>query len=93
MGKNWTYRSGDWNAICDSCGKKLKASQLNKRWDGFMVCADDWEPRHPQDFIRAKKDKISVPWTRPVSDNMIPAPWTAVAGYAIAGIAIAGESN
>lgn len=39
-----TYlRLGDWNAICDVCGQKYKASQLMKRWDGLMVCKEDWE--------------------------------------------------
>lgn len=56
---------GDWNAICDVCGFKYKASQLKKRWDGFMVCPEDWEVRHPQDFVRSKPDDQSVPWTRP----------------------------
>ena len=60
-----TYKKGDWNAICDSCGRKFKASQLRRRWDGLRVCKDDWEPRHPQDFLRGKPDKPSVPWSRP----------------------------
>lgn len=72
MSRGWKYSSGDWNAICDSCGKKLKASELTKRWDGLMVCKDDYEPRHQQDFLRARKDKISVPWTRPVQDTFLP---------------------
>ena len=57
---------GDWNAICDVCGFKFKASQLKKRWDGFMVCDKDWERRHPQDFLKAKPDSPTPPWTRPV---------------------------
>lgn len=78
MSNNWKYVSGDWNAICDSCGKKVKASKLRRRWDGFMVCEDDYEMRHPQDFIRAKKDKISVPFTRPVpQERYISITWTA----------------
>tara|TARA_R110000868_G_scaffold289580_2_gene549827 strand:+ start:2257 stop:3912 length:1656 start_codon:yes stop_codon:yes gene_type:complete len=32
-----------------------------------MVCSEDWEQRQPQDFVRAKADKIAVPWSRPVS--------------------------
>jgi hypothetical protein len=64
MSRGWSYIPNDWNAICDSCGKKVKASQLRQRWDGFMVCKDDWEPRHEQDFVRARQDKISVPFVR-----------------------------
>lgn len=62
-----TYaKKGDWNGSCDVCGFKLKASQLKKRWDGLMVCKEDWEPRHPMDFYRAPIGTESkVPWTRP----------------------------
>jgi hypothetical protein len=64
MAKNY-YRSGDNNLTCDVCGKKIKASESRLRWDGFQVCRDDWEERQPQDFVRARADKISVPVVRP----------------------------
>ena len=59
------YISGEWNLICDVCGKKIKSGKSRHRWDGFVVCEDDWEERQPQDFVRARQDKISVPFTRP----------------------------
>lgn len=36
-----------------------------------MVCADTcWEPRHPQDFLRAIKETSNkLPWTRPDRDG------------------------
>ena len=34
-----------------------------------MVCKDDYELRHPQDFVRAKQDIQAVPWTRPQSTD------------------------
>ena len=58
------YTLDDWNAICDVCGFKFKASQLRKRWDGAMVCKADYEERHPGDFLRARPDNQAVPWTR-----------------------------
>lgn len=59
-------RLGDWNAICDVCGFKMKASELKDRWDGLKVCEEDWEPRHPSDLYRAPTTPESiVPWTRP----------------------------
>jgi hypothetical protein len=64
MSKGWIYVSGDWNIICDVCSVKTKASKTRKRWDGFQVCSECYETRHPQDFIRARNDKISVPFTR-----------------------------
>lgn len=54
---------GDYNVICDVCGFKLKRSQTRKRWDGLLVCDADWEPQHPQDFVRAlprKRRRLDV---------------------------------
>lgn len=69
MSKDWTYKSGEWNLICDVCGKKMKSSHARHRWDGLIVCDEDFEHRHVQDFIKVKSDKISVPFTRPQSDD------------------------
>ena len=72
MTKNY-FASGQHNFICDVCGKKLKSGEGRKRWDGFYVCKDDFEQRHPQDFVRARQDKISVPWSRPLTtDKFVP---------------------
>lgn len=65
MSRNY-YKSGEWNVTCDICSRKIKASIAKKRWDGFIVCPDDYEERHPQDFVRARQDKISVPFNRPI---------------------------
>lgn len=71
------YDRGDWKAICDVCGRELKASLLQKRWDGLMVCQKDWEPRHPQDFVRGVADTQTPMWTRPKSsDSFIPFAYT-----------------
>lgn len=59
------YVPGSWNALCDVCGQKYKAGDMRRRWDGLMVCPKDWEPRHPQDFLRAVPDRQNVPWSRP----------------------------
>lgn len=60
------FISGDWNITCDVCSKKIKASESKQRWDGFIVCEADYEIRHPQDFVKSKTDKVSVPFTRPI---------------------------
>jgi len=70
MSKGWNYSSGDWNLICDVCSTKIKASTAKHRWDGYLVCPSCYENRHPQDFIRAKVDKISVPFSRPRSTDV-----------------------
>ena len=65
MAKNY-YKSGGWNCICDRCGQKKKASEVRQEWTGFIVCTTCFEYRHPQDFVRARQDKISVSFSRPI---------------------------
>lgn len=60
------YIPHEWNTVCDVCSKKIKASESRLRWDGFLVCRDDYEIRHEQDFVKSKHDQITVPYTRPV---------------------------
>ena len=64
MSKNY-YLSGEFNLTCDRCSKKIKAHQAKHEWTGFIVCGDCYETRHEQDFVRARQDQISVPFTRP----------------------------
>lgn len=63
------YEKGTWNVVCDECGRCFRSYQLMKRWDGFMVCSEDWEPRQPQDFVRGVADKQAPPWTKPESSD------------------------
>ena len=65
MARNY-YKSGGWNCICDRCGQKKKASEVRQEWTGFIICTECFETRHPQDFIRARQDKITVPFQRPI---------------------------
>lgn len=51
--------------MCDRCFRKLKSDALFEEWDGFRVCKECWEPRHPLDFIRAYQREDSLPYTRP----------------------------
>lgn len=64
------YRPGDYYLICDECGFKVRASETRKRWDGLRVCAKDWEPRHPQDFVRGRRDRQRVPEPRPEAPDV-----------------------
>jgi hypothetical protein len=69
QGPNDYLKLGDWNALCDVCGFKFKASQLRRRWDNYMVCSADFEERQPQDLIRLRPDRQAVPWARPVPED------------------------
>jgi len=64
---SYATKSYEYNGICDVCGFKYKFSQLRKRWDGLMVCEEDWEPRHVSDFYRNKSDVHRLQTTRPDS--------------------------
>lgn len=56
---------GDPWCICDVCGFKYRSSQTRMRWDNLRVCLKDWEPRHPQEYVRGKPDRIAVTNPRP----------------------------
>ena len=60
-----TYlKRGEHNFICDRDGFKYKSSEMRKEWNGLRVHKSNFEPRHPQDFVRGKSDDQSVDWTR-----------------------------
>lgn len=59
------YVPGDFWRICDVCGFRYRASETFKRWDGLITCSEDWEERHPQDFVRGRRDNQNVPNPRP----------------------------
>ena len=56
--RNPGYKSGDHWIICAQCGFSVYSSEARKRWDGLIVCPEDYEDRHPQETIRAVKDRI-----------------------------------
>lgn len=84
-----SWDNGGWKVICDVCGRLFKEHDLQKRWDGVMVCSGDWEPRQPQDFVRGVADKQAPPWARPeASDDFLftctPITTQAIADYGVA---------
>ena len=50
----------DWNIICQVCRQKIKASESLKRWDGLIVCKDDYETRHPLDMPAPRQSEERV---------------------------------
>ncbi len=63
---------GSWNAVCWQCGRKRKSSQLVKNWQGYWVCPEHNEPRHPQEFVRAPETEKPPPWTQPMpADTLV----------------------
>lgn len=54
------YLPGDYYLLCEVCGFKKRRSEVAMRWDGAMVCAEDYEERHPLDLIQPKADQQNV---------------------------------
>ena len=60
------YIPGGFYRCCERCGFKRRHYDTRKEWTGLYVCADTcFEVRHPQDFVRGRADRQSVPDPRP----------------------------
>lgn len=46
-------------AICDRCGFQVPYNEIKEEWTGLRVCADCWEPKHPQ--LEPTKKDLSDP--------------------------------
>lgn len=71
MGRADFYKSGTYNIVCDICGFKYKARQLQKTWDGYWSCPKCYDPRNPQDFVRGVKETAKPDKTRPDNEVFI----------------------
>lgn len=61
-------RNGDFLRICDRSGFTFWASDTEKEWTGAIVARRYAEARHPQDFLRARRDNMRIPDPRPDRD-------------------------
>ena len=89
------FAPGDHNAVCFECGRKFKASELIKHWQGYYVCPAHWEPRQPQDWVRGVPDKPAPPWVQPMPEDQFtnyctPNGLSAVPGYGMPGCMVPG---
>jgi hypothetical protein len=82
MSKPPGFHKGDWLATCFQCGQRKLASTLRKHWQGYWVCPEHWEERHPQDFVRGVQDIQTVPWSQPqwLNDNDIAIAFCTISG-------------
>ena len=79
-----TYIPGDHWKICDRCGFKCRSSATFRTWDGLYVCREDYETRHPQDFVKGRRDSQIVPNPRPEQVNNFIGPLTTALSAAAA---------
>ncbi len=53
-------------AICDRCGYQYDYLDLQKEWNGLLVCPECYEPKHPQlDPPYSKPDPEALQNPRP----------------------------
>lgn len=73
--RNPGYVAGRHWLTCDVCGFVIDSREARERWDGAVVCPEDWESRHPQDFVRGREDEQYAGWPqRPDDDGYSVAP-------------------
>lgn len=59
------FNLGNWLCECQICGRVFKGSEIRRRWDGMLVCDQDYEEKHPQLSVRGQADIVSVPFSSP----------------------------
>jgi hypothetical protein len=96
--RNSGYKPGNHWVVCDVCGFDIRAADAMERWDGLIVCPEDYEERHPQDYVRVTKDTIAAQgYVRTEPTDIFTTGFcetrSSDAGEATAGCAIAGYSD
>jgi hypothetical protein len=71
MARSNYFAPGDHNALCSMCGRKRKASELVKNWQGAYRCPEHNEPRHPQDFAKGIQEHPGVAWSQAPNDVFV----------------------
>lgn len=59
------FRKGQHLVICDRTGFQAHSGDVRKEWNHSVVRREDYEARHPQDFVRGVRDNQSVGNPRP----------------------------
>ena len=59
-GRHGPYIPGDHWVTCDRCGFTYRNSVMRQEWTGLVVCPQDFEMRHPQDFVRSVQEDTSA---------------------------------
>src|SRR4051812_44222211 len=51
-------------------GFRVSPSQLTREWTGLMVARSEADPRHPQEFVKGRVDRQSVPNPKPEATDV-----------------------
>jgi hypothetical protein len=95
------FAAGLFNIYCMSCNRKYKSNEIRKRWDGLYVCDEDWEPRHPQDFVRGIQEQSNkLPFSYDVDGAPVGnagvctlANSVCISGVGVSGCLVSGNQN
>ena len=63
---------GEHNVTSDISGRVFKASEMRKTWNNLVVHYSEYDPKHPQLELRARKEQISVRDARPEGPQYFP---------------------
>jgi hypothetical protein len=44
------------NVIDDISGRKIRSDEVMITWEGFVTCAEDYDPKHPQIELKSRSD-------------------------------------
>jgi hypothetical protein len=50
---------------CDNTGLRVLSGDVRKQWDGLLVWKEQFDERHPQEFVRGVVDNFAVREARP----------------------------
>lgn len=62
------YTRGQWKMQSDRSGKAYLVQDIRTEWTGIKVGKDEFEPRHPQEYVRGVVDDYAVRDARPRAD-------------------------
>ncbi len=60
MADDRRYEHGAFYRVDDRSGFKVRAKETKKEWNGLIVRKSISEPRHPQDFVKGRRDDQTV---------------------------------
>jgi hypothetical protein len=58
-------RHGDWLFTCQKCGFSMYGSEAVLEWTGLRGHAHCIDKRHPQEYLRGRRDDQTVPFANP----------------------------
>ena len=92
---NKRTRNPGWNpgghwVECQRTGMTIRNQDAVKEWTGLIVAKEEWEPRHPQDYLKSFPDDTTAKGL--VNPETSGTPVSGGGDIAVAGIMVTGEA-